>query len=74
MITGLVRAGWRQDASRILNIYNIHSCTFGFNHSSLSPMIPLLQSVFQICELLQESCIWSDISVLSDQFQSLNEK
>ena len=54
-------------------IFTIFIHPYSVYHSSLSPMIPLLQSIFQICKLLQESCIWPDVSVLSDQLQCLKE-
>jgi len=34
-------------------------------------MISLLQRVLKISELLQKSSIWSNVTVLSDQLQSL---
>jgi len=65
-----------RDNSHILllthsDIFSVVSVVSSLAMSPTLPMISLLQRVLKIRELLKKSSIWSNVTVLSDQLQSL---
>ena len=66
-ITGLVTGEVHTGSLGTFNI-NIHSAS---SHLLSSPVVPLLQRVLQVGQLLQEARVRADVAVLADQLQGL---
>ena len=63
-VTGEVHTG-------SLGTFNIHSDSSHLHFFTSSPVVPLLQRVLQVGQLLQEARVGADVAVLADQLQSL---
>ena len=61
LVTGEVHTG-------SLGTFNIHSAS---SHLHCSPVVPLLQRVLQVGQLLQEARVGADVAVLANQLQGL---
>ena len=66
-ITGLVTGEVHTGSLGTFNI-NIHSAS---SHLLSSPVVPLLQRVLQVGQLLQEARVGADVAVLANQLQGL---
>ena len=66
LVTGEVHTG-------SLGTFNIHSDSSHLHIFSLhcSPVVPLLQRVLQVGQLLQEARVGADVAVLANQLQGL---